>query len=134
VVADEVRKLAEKSARSAGEIDSITQEISRQSTSVQDSIARGLDHLSSSRRAADVVSDVLVAANSSVTEVGEGLDLIAGATGDQHRASESVTASIDAIAGMARENNAAIENTVEAARELEQLAARLQDLVSRFRV
>ena len=134
VVADEVRKLAEKSARSAGEIDSITQEISRQSTSVQDSIARGLDHLSSSRRAADVVSDVLVAANSSVTEVGEGLDLIAGATGDQHRASESVTASIDAIAGMARENNAAIENTVEAARKLEQLAARLQDLVSRFRV
>lgn len=134
VVADEVRKLAEKSARSAGEIDSITQEISRQSTSVQDSISRGLDHLSSSRRAADVVSDVLVAANSSVTEVGEGLDLIAGATGDQHRASESVTASIDAIAGMARENNAAIENTVEAARELEQLAARLQDLVSRFRV
>ncbi|MDO9600104.1 MAG: methyl-accepting chemotaxis protein [Azoarcus sp.] len=134
VVADEVRKLAEKSARSAGEIDNITRDISRQSISVQDSISRGLSHLESSRHAAEVVSDVLVAANASVTEVGEGLDLIAAATGDQRRASESVTASIDAIAGMACENNAAIERTVDAAREMEQLASQLQDSVSRFKV
>lgn len=134
VVADEVRKLAEKSARSAGEIDTITQEISRQSASVQESIGRGLSHLESSRHAADVVSGVLSAANASVTDVGEGLDRIAQATDDQRRASESVTANIDAIAGMARENNAAIERTVEAAREMEELAARLQESVSRFKV
>ena len=98
VVADEVRKLAEKSARSAGEIDTITHEITRQSTSVQESIARGLSHLESSRHAADVVSGVLVAANASVSDVGDGLDRIAAATHDQRRASESVTDSIDAIA------------------------------------
>ncbi|QDF95133.1 chemotaxis protein [Azoarcus sp. DD4] len=134
VVADEVRKLAEKSAHSAGGIDAITREIGEQSVSVQEAIARGLDHLESSRHAADKVSQVLEAANAAVSEVGEGLDRIAGATGEQRRSSESVSASIEAIAAMARDNNAAIEGTVSAARELEQLAARLQDSVSRFSV
>jgi methyl-accepting chemotaxis protein len=35
---------------------------------------------------------------------------------------------------MARDNNAAIDRTVSAARELEALAARLQEAVARFRV
>jgi methyl-accepting chemotaxis protein len=129
-----VRKLAEKSARSAGEIDAITQDITRQSASVQESIARGLEHLASSRQAADTVSEVFDAANTSVGEVGEGLDRIAGATGEQRRSSEKVTGSIDEIAHMASDNNRAIEQTVDAAQELEQLAASLQESVSRFRV
>lgn len=134
VVADEVRKLAEKSARSAGEIDAITQQITRQSGSVQQSIAKGLVHLDSSRKAADQVSGVLDAANSSVAEVGQGLDRIAAATEAQRSSSQSVTASIEAIADMAQQNNRAIEETVEAARVLQDLAARLQDAVSRFKV
>jgi len=134
VVADEVRKLAEKSARSAGEIDEITREIGRRSDSVQGAIESGLDHLESSRKVADDVSRVLGTANALVAEVGEGLDNIAAATAEQRRSSESVTTSIDDIAGMARENNQAIEQTVQAARELEQLAARMQESVGRFRV
>jgi methyl-accepting chemotaxis protein len=133
VVADEVRKLAEKSARSAGEIDAVTQEISRQSGTVQQSIQRGLDHIDSSRKAAEVVSDVLVAANDSVAEVGEGLDRIVTATDAQRDSSQAVTGSIEAIAEMARRNNRAIEETEQAARALETLAARLQESVSRFR-
>lgn len=134
VVADEVRKLAEKSARSAGEIDAITHEIGRRSDSVQDAIASGLSHLQSSREVANGVSTVLGAANEAVVEVGEGLDRIASATREQRQASEAVTASIDAIAEMAADNDRAIEQTVSAARELEALAARLQESVSRFRV
>lgn len=133
VVADEVRKLAEKSARSAGEIDAITHEITRQSGSVQQSIARGLDHIESSRNAANAVSNVLDAANASVVEVGEGLDRIASATEAQRGSSQSVAASIDAIAGMATKNNQAIEETVAAAHDLQALAMRLQEAVSRFK-
>jgi len=134
VVADEVRKLAEKSARSAGEIDAITREIGRRSDSVQEAIASGLSHLQSSREVANGVSTVLGAANAAVVEVGEGLDRIASATREQRQASEAVTASIDEIAEMAADNDRAIEQTVGAARELEALAARLQESVSRFRV
>jgi methyl-accepting chemotaxis protein len=44
VVADEVRKLAEKSARSAGEIDAVTSQLSRQSVAVRKAIDEGLGH------------------------------------------------------------------------------------------
>ena len=133
VVADEVRKLAEKSARSAGEIDQITREVARRSSSVRGALDDGLGHLASSRQMADAVMQVLTAANSLVVEVGEGLDRIAGATGAQRSASESVTARIGEIAGMARSNNDALAHTVRSARELGELALRLQESVSRFR-
>ena len=133
VVADEVRKLAEKSARSAGEIDAITREVGRRSDSVQVAIESGLTHLSSSREMADAVQQVLAAANSLVVEVGEGLDRIAEATGEQRAASNAVTQGIGNIAHMAQDNNQALEQTVASARELGVLASRLQESVARFR-
>lgn len=134
VVADEVRKLAEKSARSAGEIDGITQEVTRQSYAVQQSLTDGLAHLDSSRQAVDTVAGVLDAANGLVMEVGNGLDQIAVATATQRRSSEAVSVSIDEIARMARENTATIDQTLNAARELQKLATTLQEAVARFRV
>jgi methyl-accepting chemotaxis protein len=77
VVADEVRKLAEKSSRSASEIDAITANLSAQSVAVRRSIEEGIHHLESSQAAVASVSDVLQATNGSVTEVGHGLDAIA---------------------------------------------------------
>ncbi|WP_454438942.1 methyl-accepting chemotaxis protein [Thauera mechernichensis] len=133
VVADEVRKLAEKSARSAGEIDALTREISSRSDSVQGSIEDGLHHIESSRAVAETVSQVLDSANVLVVEVVDGLDHIAQATGSQRVSSQSVTSSISEIAGMAQDNGRTVDQTVEAARHLEALAAQLQDSVSRFR-
>ncbi|MFP5429340.1 MAG: methyl-accepting chemotaxis protein, partial [Gammaproteobacteria bacterium] len=83
VVADEVRKLAEKSARSAGEIDDITREVGRRSGSVRGAIDSGLGHLDASRDMAGVVMAVLSAANALVVEVVDGLDHIAGASREQ---------------------------------------------------
>ncbi len=133
VVADEVRKLAEKSARSAGEIDEITRDVGRRSDSVRGAIDDGLEHLESSREMAGAVMQVLSQANALVGEVGDGLDRIAEASREQRSASESVTRRIGEIAGMARSNNEALEHTVTSARELGELASRLQDSVSRFR-
>ena len=134
VVADEVRKLAEKSARSAGEIDAVTSTLSKQSVAVRESIHRGLDHLASSRGAVGVVSGTIAAANESVVEVGQGLDEIAEATEQQRAASAALATSIDNIAAMARENNESVEATANAARDMEELAGQLQQTVSRFRV
>ena len=134
MVADEVRKLAEKSARSAGEIDAVTSTLSKQSVAVRESIHRGLDHLASSRSAVGVVSGTIAAANESVVEVGQGLDEIAEATEQQRTASAALATSIDNIAAMARDNNDAVEATANAARDMEALASQLQQTVSRFRV
>jgi len=134
VVADEVRKLAEKSSRSASEIDAITAQLSAQSVAVRRSIEEGMAHLESSQTAVQSVSDVLAATNGSVTEVGHGLDAIASATDQQRRFSGEVENSIEAIAGMARENSGTVEQTAGAAHDLKRLAEGLAALVGRFKV
>ena len=134
VVADEVRKLAEKSSRSASEIDAITATLSAQSVSVRRTIEEGLEHLESSQTAVAQVSSVLQATNGSVTEVGHGLDSIAEATDQQRRFSSDVEASIEAIAGMARDNTGTVEQTAGAAHDLKRLAEGLATIVGRFKV
>jgi methyl-accepting chemotaxis protein len=133
VVADEVRKLAEKSAGSATEIDGITRALSERSDNVQRSIKNGLDNLASSQESLEAVAQVLGEASDSVTRVGHGLDDIANATEEQRRVSGEVAGNIDSIAGMAKENNKAVEQTAAAAKKLQQLADDLQDIVGRFR-
>lgn len=134
VVADEVRKLAEKSARSAGEIDAVTSRLSKQSVAVRQAINQGLEHLGSSRTAVVSVSSAIEAANASVVDVGHGLDEIAEATERQRTASAAVADSIETIAVMARENSEAVESTARAAHDMEDLATQLHQTVSRFRV
>ena len=134
VVADEVRKLAEKSARSAGEIDAVTSRLSKQSVAVRQAINQGLEHLGSSRTAVVSVSSAIEAANASVVDVGHGLDEIAEATERQRTASAAVAESIETIAVMARENSEAVESTARAAHDMEDLATQLHRTVSRFRV
>jgi methyl-accepting chemotaxis protein len=134
VVADEVRKLAEKSSRSASEIDGITAMLSAQSVAVRRSIEEGLEHLESSQTAVATVSNVLQATNGSVTEVGHGLDNIAAETDQQRRFSGNVEASIEAIAGMARDNSGTVEQTAGAAHDLKRLAEGLATMVGRFKV
>jgi methyl-accepting chemotaxis protein len=134
VVADEVRKLAEKSSRSASEIDTITASLSAQSVAVRRSIEAGMHHLESSQTAVASVSSVLQATNGSVSEVGQGLDAIAASTEQQRRFSGDVETSIEAIAGMARNNTSAVEQTAGAAHDLKRLADGLANLVGRFKV
>lgn len=134
VVADEVRKLAEKSSRSASEIDGITAQLSAQSVAVRRSIEAGLSHLESSQSAVASVSHILEATNGSVAEVGHGLDAIAAATDQQRKVSGDVEASIESIAHMAHDNSTSVEQTTGAAHDLKQLAERLSSLVGRFKV
>ena len=133
VVADEVRKLAEKSSRSASEIDTITANLSAQSVAVRRSIEEGLSHLSSSQSAVATVSSVLQATNGSVSEVDQGLDTIASATDQQRRVSGSVESSIEAIAGMARDNTGTVEQTAGAAHDLKRLDDGLAEKVNRYK-
>ncbi|ERE06436.1 methyl-accepting chemotaxis protein [Pseudogulbenkiania ferrooxidans] len=134
VVADEVRKLAEKSAKSASEIDAVTGSLNDKTDAVRQAVSAGLQSLEASRHATDSVAGVLDAANQSVAEVRSGLRQIVEVTEQQRRTSQTVNENIDAIAGMARTNDADIRQTVDAAEELEALAKRLTDSVSRFRV
>ncbi len=134
VVADEVRKLAEKSARSASEIDAVTGTLGAKSSAVANAIGNGQGSLASCQLLVKDVVDVLAEANRTVMQAAEGAERIATSVKEQATASGEISRNVHGIAQMAEANSAAIQQTSAAARHLEQLAHTLQDSVSRFRV
>jgi methyl-accepting chemotaxis protein len=134
VVADEVRKLAEKSARSATEIDAVTGTLGDKSSAVEKAIGNGKDSLGSCQVLVKDVVLILAEANNTVTQAAEGAERIAASVKEQASASSAISRNVHGIAQKAEANSAAIQQTSAAARHLEQLARTLQASVSRFRV
>ena len=134
VVADEVRKLAEKSAKSAGDIDAVTQTLGQQSAEVEKSIERSRQALQKSQDYMENVAVALGETTSSVGKANQSVDEISSAIQEQKMASTDIAQNIERIAIMSEENNIAIAETSRAASDLELLAAKMQSLVSRFKV
>jgi methyl-accepting chemotaxis protein len=134
VVADEVRKLAEKSARSASEIDSVTGSLGSKSAAVEQAIAKGQQSLDSSQALVQELVKILAQTNEAVLQASDGATRIAGAVKEQATASAEISRAVQGIAQMAEENSATIRQTSDAARHLAQLAHTLQGSVSRFKV
>ena len=133
VVADEVRKLAEKSNRSAVEIDGITRSLGSQSDHVRHALKSGLEVLASSHGSMDAVAAVLDSAALAVDRVVIGMEEIGSATDQQQQASGIVSAQVDAIAGQARENGHSIRHMDSAIQELNNLAQSLERELSSFK-
>ena len=134
VVADEVRKLAEKSAKSAGDIDAVTQTLGQQSAEVEKSIERSRQALQKSQDYMENVAVALGEATSSVGQANQSVDEMSSSIQEQKMASTDIAKNIERIALMSEENNIAIAETSRAASDLELLAAKMQSLVSRFKV
>ena len=134
VVADEVRKLAEKSAKSAGDIDAVTQTLGAQSTAVEKSIERSQHALLKSQDYMENVASGLGEATSSAGQANRSVDEISLSIGEQKSVSTEIAQNIERIARMTEENNGAVAETSKAAHNLEVLASKLQTLVSRFKV
>ena len=134
VVADEVRKLAEKSAKSAGDIDAVTQTLGQQSAEVEKSIERSRQALQKSQDYMENVAVALGETTSSVGKANQSVDEISRSIQEQKMASTDIAQNIERIAIMSEENNIAIAETSRAASDLELLAAKMQSLVSRFKV
>jgi methyl-accepting chemotaxis protein len=134
VVADEVRKLAEKSAKSAGDIDAVTKTLGDQSTAVEKSIERSRQALLKSQDYMENVAVGLGEATRSVTHANQSVDEISRSIDEQKTASTDIAQNIERIARMTEENNGAVAETSSAANSLELLASKLQTLVSRFQV
>jgi len=133
-VADEVRRLAEKSARSAGEIDAVTSTLSDKSKAVETAIDDGRQSIDSSQGLMQGVVSILSNASEAVLEASEGAERIAGMVKQQAAASADASRAVAGIAQMAEENSAAIQQTAAAAQHMEDLAHSLQFSVSRFRL
>ena len=134
VVADEVRKLAEKSAKSAGEIDTVTKMLGQQSLEVEKTLDRSRVSLERSQEYMENVAVGLADATSSVKQANQSVDEISASIDEQKSASTEIAQNIEKIARMSEENNISITATSRAANDLESLAARMQSLISKFKV
>jgi len=133
VVADEVRKLAEKSNRSAMEIDSITRSLGNESEHVRQALHSGLGVLASSHGSMDTVANALDSAAQAVDKVALGMEEISNATEQQQQASGLVSAQVDSIAGLARDNGQSIEGMNLSMLALSDLAQNLERELGRFK-
>jgi methyl-accepting chemotaxis protein len=134
VVADEVRKLAEKSGKSAGDIDAATQTLGDQSAVVKKSIERSHQALSRSQEYMENVAIVLGETNNSVAHSNKSVDEITYSIEEQKSASTEIAQNIERIARMSEANTITVGESSSAANNLELLATKLQSLVSRFKV
>ena len=134
VVADEVRKLAEKSAQSASEIDEVTNTLAEQSGLVEKNIQQGKSSLQSSQNHVQSVASVLMQSAESVERVNQGVNGITVSINGQKQASQEIARNVESIAVMADNNNATIMHTVQAVKDMEQLAEHLDKSVNHFKL
>jgi len=134
VVADEVRKLAEKSGKSAIEIDTVTRSIIEQSNAVQLAIKTGEQAIEASTRLASEVESALEHSRDSVTHSKHGVTEISNSVSEQQTASTEIAQSMERIANMVEENNAAAQSISASTNDLRSLSQNLSRAVSGFRV
>ena len=134
VVADEVRKLAEKSAKSAGDIDAVTKTLGDQSSTVEASIDRSRKSLINSQDILENVAMGLGEITNNVRQANKSVDEISSAIEEQKITSSEISNHVAQFARMIDDNNDAVNDTSNAAKDLDLLAAKLQTLVAKFTV
>ena len=134
VVADEVRKLAEKSAKSASEIDQVTNSLNQKSSLVNAAVQTGLSSLQTTQQQVERVSVVLTAAGEAVLQSSRGVSDIAISVNEQSMASTEIARNVEKIAQMSEESHAEVQSNNKEIVRLEGLAKGLQTAVSRFKV
>ena len=134
MVADEVRKLAEKSARSASEIDQVTNSLNQKSAIVETVVRTGLRSLQATQEQVERVYKVLTEAGEAVVHSSHGMSDIAASVSEQSLASNEIARNVEKIAQMSEENHEAVRSNTREIVHLEQLAKELQGAVSRFKV
>jgi methyl-accepting chemotaxis protein len=134
VVADEVRKLAEKSAKSAGDIDAVTKTLGDQSAAVEQSIARSMESLGKSQEYLENVAVGLGEASSSVNHANQSVDEISNSIDEQKTTSSNIANNIENIARITRDNIETVAESSSSANNIVLLASRLHTLVYRFKV
>ncbi|MGE5673498.1 MAG: methyl-accepting chemotaxis protein [Mycobacterium leprae] len=109
VVADEVRKLAERSAASAGEIDSLIKNIQERTAASAHAMEAGTSEVDRGSQLAAEAGRSLQEILSTVEKAAADVGAIAQATAKVQRDAASVVASFDGLAAVTAKNTAATE-------------------------
>jgi methyl-accepting chemotaxis protein len=134
VVADAVRSLAEKSGKTADDIAALTQDLGGQSTAVESAVAEGLTALSESEAHIGHLQEGFAQAEQLIERSSAGVNEMASAVAEQTVASDQIAKNMEAVAQMAEEAHASVQQAADAARMLESLATRMQENCDTFTV
>jgi methyl-accepting chemotaxis protein len=132
VVADEVRKLAEKSADSARSIDAVTRALSDQARHMDAAIAAGSQAIQTSERVLGEVMQSLRETHEAAVNSGDGVVGIATSVGEHMASSQSIVDNMERIAAMAQDNLRAVVMTLQAVRQIRELARRTSLSFAKF--
>ncbi len=134
VVADEVRKLASRTTESAHEITSMIEKMRNGTRDAVNVMRKNLEDVDTVARlghqAGDSIKDIQTAAKRVVTVFSEISDRLR----EQATANNEVAQNVESIASMAEANDKSAQEVAQATVELESMAARLREVVGRFRV
>lgn len=134
VVADEVRKLAERTAQSTLDISGVIEKVRSGIQGVMESMRAGVEKVHQGKIQASDTSEAISRINSGSQLVVGTVNDISASLREQSIANNEIANSVEKIAQMIEENNAAVEETAKTARDLEQLALNLMEVVARFKV
>ncbi len=134
VVADEVRKLAERSARTSGEIATVTDQVHHKAMIVDVAVANSAAALDKSGAVAEKLGMVMSGTAGTVEKTSAGIDDVTASIQEQKAASSSIARNVETIAQMAETSRIASENTAHISESVETLATSLKAMVSEFKV
>ena len=120
VVASEVRGLAQRSAQAAREIKTL--------------IATSVEQVETGSRAVGDAGTTMTQVVDAVRQVSQLIREIAQATGGQTQSLSEVNTAVTQLDGMTQQNAALVEESAAAAEALKEQAARLSEVVARFRL
>lgn len=132
VVADEVRNLAARTAVSTREISAMIERIQNGTKAVVDNMEIGMNLVQDGVSLAGEAGSAIASISDRSLEVEQTVMHMTSTLRDQSAASAEVAHKVEAIAAMSRENTQATEVTANTAGQIQQLAQRLEEKISRF--
>ncbi|WP_027823909.1 methyl-accepting chemotaxis protein [Laribacter hongkongensis] len=134
VVADEVRQLAERTTRSASEIDQLIAGVQTESQAVVEQMRAVSQRMNAGVAAVEAAGGTLERIESQSRQAVEAVSSIAGSTREQSNASQTISHSVGRIAELSHDNQRASQTSRQSADHLNQLAGTLNGMVTRFRL
>ncbi|MCL6263418.1 methyl-accepting chemotaxis protein [Craterilacuibacter sp. RT1T] len=134
VVADEVRKLAEKSAKSAAEIDHFNAKLGEKSASLADVVQQGVNTLDTSRVCTARVAELFQQNDRILQQANADVEGIASSVDEQRTVSGEIARNMEQVAQMSEETTAAMQNISENAVQIANSSQALNQDVSAFRL
>ncbi|MEQ6885781.1 methyl-accepting chemotaxis protein [Salicola sp. Rm-C-2C1-2] len=134
VVADEVRALAQRSNKSAEEIQGIIDGLISETNKAVATMKQAKERSNDNQQRASSAKDSLTSIEESVSTISDQVTQIATAAEEQSQAAEEINQNVTRIVEAAQESSSGTEQTNRASDEVASMAERLREVVGQFRI